>query len=449
MPFTVQLSGFKLGVSILNVDLYGCTGSMAVCTGGTINDLTNYFQLSGHTNVGRNDLNGRYVVVPDGIKTIKVVPSNLNDGGCVLGTDFNFIRLNTPLTPTPTPTPTATPTPTPTPLPCSFSATIVYGLPITPTPTATGTPTPTPTPTVTSTPTGPTFTPTPTPTVTSTPTSTPTVTPTPTATPIPPDCVTQVTFDVDSGGTVGYINCCGTPVSGFYGIGPQVINDCVDVGTVTGIGATISSITYGNTSCSCVTPTPTPTATGTPITPTPTPTATPVPQELIVYTGNSLNTACTSSTPTTVYHTGALQVGTILYLNSNYTNPVQPITYLKQYDNQVYVVGIESIEDGTVTEIVACPTATPTPTPTPTPGPLTTYTGCGYGSTESSTCFDVNNNRTLYSNCNSLSFGINCIVYVDTFPNPLTGYDFVSINGSVWAINSSTGAITGLATEQC
>ena len=125
----------------------------------------------------------------------------------------------------------------------------------------TGIPTPTPTPTATSTP-----------TVTPTPTATPvfTPTPTPTATSIPPDCVTQVTFDVDSAGTVGYINCCGTPVSGFYSIGPQVINDCVDIGTVTGIGATISSITYGNTSCSCITPTPTPTSTA-----TPTPTATP------------------------------------------------------------------------------------------------------------------------------------------------------------------------------
>jgi hypothetical protein len=158
MPFTVQLSGFTLGVSILNVDLYGCTGTTAICTTGATNDLTNYFVLTGHTNIGRNDLNGRYVVVPDGIKTIKVVPSNLNDGGCVLGTDFNFIRLNTPLTPTPTATPTVTPTPTPT---------------VTPTPTPTGTPTVTPTSTA-----SPTPTPTATPTVTPTPTATPTVTPT-------------------------------------------------------------------------------------------------------------------------------------------------------------------------------------------------------------------------------------------------------------------------------
>jgi hypothetical protein len=66
-------------------------------------------------------------------------------------------------------------------------------------------------------------------------------------------------------------------VSAFYGIGPQVINDCVSYGTVTGTGALISFITYGNTSCSCITPTPTPTATALPPTDTPTPTPTGVP----------------------------------------------------------------------------------------------------------------------------------------------------------------------------
>jgi hypothetical protein len=94
-------------------------------------------------------------------------------------------------------------------------------------------------------------------------------------------------------------------------------------------------------------------------------------------------------------------------------------------------------------------TGTPTPTPTPTPSSLTTYTGCGRGATESSTCADAANNRTFYSDCNSFSFGIGCYVYVDTFPNPLTGYNFVQINGATWAINSSSGIITGLATEQC
>jgi hypothetical protein len=135
--------------------------------------------------------------------------------------------------------------------------------------------TPTPTPTPTSTPVGPT--PTPTSTPTNTPTATPTSTPTPTATNTPtptptptpgPSCVTSVSFDVDSAGTVTYYNCCGSPITNFFGIGPQVINDCITNNSVFGSGAVISSITYGGTSCSCVTPTPTATPTNTP-TPTP------------------------------------------------------------------------------------------------------------------------------------------------------------------------------------
>ena len=94
MAYTIRLTGFTLGASILNVDLYGCTGSTLQCTGQTINNLTDYFLITGHTNIPRAQLNDRYIVVPDGIKTIKLVPSNLNDGGCILGTDFNFIRIN-------------------------------------------------------------------------------------------------------------------------------------------------------------------------------------------------------------------------------------------------------------------------------------------------------------------------------------------------------------------
>jgi len=137
---------------------------------------------------------------------------------------------------------------------------------VTPTPTPTGTPTPTPT----STPVGPTATPTPTPTSTptNTPTNTPTSTPTPTPT-TPPACVTSVSFDVDSAGDVRYVDCCGNTIYITYGIGPQVINDCLEYGSLFAVGASISAISYGITSCSCVTPTPTATPTSTP-TPTPT-----------------------------------------------------------------------------------------------------------------------------------------------------------------------------------
>lgn len=135
--------------------------------------------------------------------------------------------------------------------------------------------TPSITPTPTATPIGPTLTPTPTPSVTptNTPTATPTSTPTSTPTPTPtagPSCVTQVSFDVDSAGTVTYYDCCGDPITNFFGIGPQVINACITNNSVFGSGAVISNITYNSTSCSCVTPTPTPTST-----PTPTPSSTP------------------------------------------------------------------------------------------------------------------------------------------------------------------------------
>jgi hypothetical protein len=392
MPYTILLSlgtvETPIGASILNIDLYNCTGdTLGNVSGCTItgNTLTNYTLMSGYSNILKRDF-PKYVIVPDGTYYIKAVPSNLNDGGCVLS-DISPIRIQMPTTPTPTPTTTPTPTPSPTPIPtstptntpnpCSFDANVVYGLPGTAIPTATPTSspaTPTPTPTNTTAPAVATVTPTPTPTNTTAP------------------------------------------------------------------------------AVATVTPTPTPTNTTAPAgsTNTPTPTATPIPQELIVYTGNSLNTACASSTTTTVYHTGALQVGTILYLNSNYTNPVQPITYLKQYDNQVYVVGLESIEDGTITSIIACPTATPTPTPTATPGPLTSFGGCGYGTTASGACNDTSaNSRTLYSNCDGLSFGVGCQIYVDTFPNALTGYDYVNINSSTWDVNPSTGVVIALSSEQC
>jgi hypothetical protein len=197
----------------------------------------------------------------------------------------------------------------------------------------------------------PSVTPTPTPTATSTPTATPTSTPTPTPT-AGPSCVTSVSFDVDTAGTVTYYNCCGDPITNFYGIGPQVINACITNNSVFGSGAVISNITYGSTSCSCVTPTPT-------------------------------------ATPTS------------------------------------------------------------TPTPTPTPGAVTEFTGCGRGVDEAAACGDAANNRTFYSDCDSGSFGVGCYVYIDTFPNPLTGYNNVFMNGATWDINSSTGQITAYSSEQC
>ena len=89
--------GSSTSIPVLGVAANGrvssITSTLAAGSGGAA-DLTNYFPIAGHTNIPKTDVNGRFIVVPDGIKTIKLVPSNLNDGGCVLGTDYNFIRLN-------------------------------------------------------------------------------------------------------------------------------------------------------------------------------------------------------------------------------------------------------------------------------------------------------------------------------------------------------------------
>lgn len=98
------------------------------------------------------------------------------------------------------------------------------------------------------------------------------------------------------------------------------------------------------------------------------------------------------------------------------------------------------------------PTATSTPTPTPsaTPSGVTSFGDCGYGSSVSAACNDAGiNARTLYSDCDGGSFGVGCFVYVDTFPNPLTGYTNVFMNGACWDINSSTGVVTAFSSVQC
>jgi len=81
---------------------------------------------------------------------------------------------------------------------------------------------------------------------------------------------------------------------------------------------------------------------------------------------------------------------------------------------------------------------------------LTVYTGCGRGNTLGGVCSDASvASRIFYSNCGPFDIGGGCIVYVDTFPNPLIGYEYVYINGSTYTINNSTGALTGFAEEQC
>jgi hypothetical protein len=80
---------------------------------------------------------------------------------------------------------------------------------------------------------------------------------------------------------------------------------------------------------------------------------------------------------------------------------------------------------------------------------LNSYIGSGYGDTISGAGNDATlNNRTLYSDCNSLSFGPLCFVYTDSNRTPLTGFNFVFINGSTYSINPSNGVISGYTPEQ-
>lgn len=103
---------------------------------------------------------------------------------------------------------------------------------------------------------------------------------------------------------------------------------------------------------------------------------------------------------------------------------------------------------GTVVNWFVEPQTTATPTPTPTPS-VFEYTGCGYGGSVSAACNDSVNSRTFYSDCNSGIFGPGCYVYIDTFPNPLTGYTNVFMNGASWDISPVTGIVTQYSSEQC
>ena len=95
-----------------------------------------------------------------------------------------------------------------------------------------------------------------------------------------------------------------------------------------------------------------------------------------------------------------------------------------------------------------------TPTPTPSPVPYAEYTGSGYGSNVGSACNDASTangglGRTLYSDCDTFEFGLNCFVYSNDSGNALVGYTHVFINGANWDISSVTGMITGLSSTQC
>jgi hypothetical protein len=370
----VKLGALR-GNSLLSFNLSGCTtNNKNSCTA-----LTNYQDVL-HTQFGGAGLyvtgltlHSTYYIYIEPSR--KVLGSNCDSSipreEMVAITGIPTPTPTTTPTPVPTSTPTNTPTPSPTPIVCSFDANVVYGLSGTATPTNVPTATPTGVPPTTP----PTLPPTTPPTLppTTPPTLPPTTPPTlpPTATPIP--CVTSASFEVISGGQIRYVDCCGVTEYMNVGAGPEVINGCIENGSVYALSATIETVTYGTTPCTCpATPTPLP----------PTPTATPIPYQLTVFTGNSLSTACSNLVnpllePTILFYQGSLGVGTVVYRNNNYTNPVVGIVYCAADSSTVYVVnGFEPPTDGYITSITSCPAATLEPTPIPQPTTYDIYTVC-------------------------------------------------------------------------
>jgi hypothetical protein len=80
---------------------------------------------------------------------------------------------------------------------------------------------------------------------------------------------------------------------------------------------------------------------------------------------------------------------------------------------------------------------------------LTLYQGAGRGNSPESACNDTVNVRNFYSNCGPFELGGGCTIYVDTFPNPLIGYEYVVLEGSTYTLYSGNGQISGFSPEQC
>jgi len=77
------------------------------------------------------------------------------------------------------------------------------------------------------------------------------------------------------------------------------------------------------------------------------------------------------------------------------------------------------------------------------------FTNSGRGNSVNDACNDATfNNRTFYSDCQTLSAG--CFIYTDSNgSNLLTGYIYVVLNGTVWNISNSTGELISISTIQC
>ena len=103
------------------------------------------------------------------------------------------------------------------------------------------------------------------------------------------------------------------------------------------------------------TPTPTPLPSLTP-TPTPTPTKNAV-NPLEIFSGSTVNDACASITPITVYYIGlSIQIGEKLYSNDTLSTKVPNGYYYAHNGNTIYVV---NDGNGTVSSTTYCPSPTP------------------------------------------------------------------------------------------
>ena len=460
---------------------YNIGQTTIIYTGGTAQDVCNAKDYMDDPN--------NFGTYGEGAQTVQIGPDNrvyLTDflGDCTTAADSHYIMYDGSTrvirqvvngildmtvvdcfvapTDTPTPTPEATSTPTPTPEPPTATPTPTpQAATATPTPTGapTGTPTPTPTsaPLATDTPTPTplpaTSTPTPTPLpATSTPTPTPTATGAPTSTPVPPTATPTATPPPPS---------------------PTPTPTPTSTPTSTPVPPTVTPTP---------TPTATPTATPLPPTSTPTPTATPTPDPTPnwVNNGSFVCSGCDKHyqevdnnqySPTY----GQTRMGNIAEYNSTFcggccgqsTAPLWELNesqyvcvgtdlYTEEVDNNPCSATFGNTRAGVlfIADSYDCgyPTPTPTPTATPTPTPMSfeAFFGSGYGNSTSAACNDAGiNNRTLYSNCDGGSFGVGCTIYVDVFPNPLTGNGYVYINGGNWDVNTSTGIVERLSSEQC
>jgi hypothetical protein len=168
----------------------------------------------------------------------------------------------------------------------------------------------------------------------------------------------------------------------------------------------------------------------------------------VVYYGPSATTTTTAAPTTTTTTTTTTAAPTTTTTTTTTAAPTTTTTAAPTTTTTTTTTTEATTTTTTTTTTTEAPTTTTTTTTTAAPS-LTIYNDGGRGNTIGSTCSDAGNNRAFYSDCGPFDFGIGCTVYLNTFYDPLIGYEHVFINGGTWNINNSTGMITGYASEQC